>query len=127
MRTSVPSFIVRDCERLLESLGSHVRRMALFGSAVDEPIESANDIYLACFVEGISLHQACKNIATVRLTRGKRIGSANGGYAAAPRRKPGDEQLYHIMLLEEQRPNRTFMRINRGRLRFLDKDLADKG
>ncbi len=120
MNRRIPSFVLEDCKRICEGARGHIRQIALFGSTINRGFELANDIDLACFVEGMALEKVTRMLLATELTRPKRIGSANGGYTAARPKGRSIQQDYHIILLEDREPNPVFMQMNSGRMHFID-------
>lgn len=112
----VPSQVLRDMSFLRTALGDHVKNVALFGSVLDKPYSMVGDVDVAVFLDGISLDAAAARLTPATTSLPLYICSANGGYKAPPRNLHLKGKYYHLVLLEADSPNPTFMRINAGKL-----------
>ncbi len=110
-----PRSVQKDVQRIEEALSPYLVDISLFGSALTVGFRDAGDIDLAVTVRGMNLTHAKNRLASLRLHLPLRISQANGTYVAADS-KAQKIKDYHIVLLDADHPNLTFLTLNQGRL-----------
>ncbi len=116
MSNGIPKFIYEDVQTIKNLLGHCVVDVALFGSLLWKEYGDAGDVDLAISIRDLSLPTAKSKIERLSLSLPVRISRANGTYIS-PDLPSTQIKDYHIVLLDADHLNPTFMRLNKGKLK----------
>ena len=112
----LPKTLSDDLVVIKLALGSHVIRMALFGSVTRSEYSQANDIDLAIFVEGLSLAETKDILLSLETQHPITARAVNGSYGPLDCNQANGNKPFHIVVLNSQKPNEKFMQYNLNQL-----------
>jgi predicted nucleotidyltransferase len=114
----IPTQVRRDIERIKKTFGGRLGRIAVFGSILTKPFDDTNDVDIALFLTDADVPACIALLQSLDLSLPIAAQRINSSYRSKPTRVAGQRD-YHIVVLDDDHPNETFMAISGRELLFL--------
>lgn len=111
--------VICDIQKIKDNLSTNLKKIGLFGSSINNNFEDSNDIDIVLFVDNITIEAARDILPKLNLNYPVKANFINGGYTSITSLPENNSKHYHIVLLNSENPNNSFLKINEGKMIYV--------